>query len=317
MSNKSIKSIFQNLIEVAEQADSQAWSRDLDSRLPFKQVNSNTILEEPDGKIHLGIYDRDYREAVNLWDGLTQNKNFAQNIVIDMELLLDKLDGSEDQIIDLNKVKQSVNDLPELVLANMLTVRLNKSLKLNLETFRKHPYSPYTRNIARKNVEKIQEFALEYGLNIININLETKSFRLFPEKLDEIFFLNEEGKFSIDHNDLLDVRELILGAQGAQIYLSGGLLKASLNLNIVMQNDLNEVYMEFIPNKSSITIEMFNGDHFSIYTHALGVNLSITKSNIILLANNSNVDIKASLDPNSKLTVLDLAPESKIDIKRR
>jgi hypothetical protein len=199
----------------------------------------------------------------------------------------------------------------------MLTVRLNKSLKLNLETFRKHPYSPHTRSIAKNNVSKIKEFAEEYDLKLIDVNLSAKSFKLFPEKLDEIFFLNEEGRFAIDHNDLLDVREMILGAKGAQVYLSGGLIKSALNLNIIMQNDLNEVYMEFLPSNSSISIEMVNGDKFSIFTYVLGVNLSVSKSNIILLANGSNVDIKSSLDKNTKLTVLDLAPESQIDIKRR
>jgi hypothetical protein len=317
MDSKSVKSIFENLIEIAEQSDSQAWDEKTEEKFPFKHMPAKMVLEKPDGKIYLGIYDRDYKEAVNFWDGLMQDNKYSQNLIIDLEFLLDKLDGNEDQIINLEKVKESIKTLPETVLANMLAVRLNKSLKLNLETFRKHPYSPYTRSIAKNNVDKIKEFAEEYDLKLIDVNLATKSFKLFPEKLDEIFFLNEEGRFAIDHNDLLDVREMILGAEGAQVYLSGGLLKSALNLNIIMQNDLNEVYMEFLPSNSSISVEMMNGDKFSIFTYVLGVNLSISKSNIILLANNSNVDIKASLDKNTKLTVLDLAPESKIDIERR
>ncbi|MEB3316044.1 MAG: hypothetical protein VKK32_07515 [Candidatus Melainabacteria bacterium] len=317
MNFKSVKSIFENLIEIAEQADSQAWDEKAEEKFPFKQISTKMVLEKPDGKIHLGIYDRDYKEAVSFWDGLMQDNKYSQNLIIDLEFLLDKLDGNEDQIINLEKVKESIKTLPETVLANILAVRLNKSLKLNLETFRKHPYSPYTRSIAKNNVDKIKEFAEEYDLKLIDVNLGAKSFKLFPEKLDEIFFLNEEGRFAIDHNDLLDVREMILGAEGAQVYLSGGLLKSPLNLNIIMQNDLNEVYMEFLPSNSSISVEMVNGDKFSIFTYVLGVNLSVSKSNIILLANNSNVDIKASLDKNTKLTVLDLAPESQIDIKRR
>ena len=304
MNSKSVKSIFENLIDIAEQADSQAWDEKAEEKFPFRQMSTKIVVEKPDGKIHLGIYDRDYREAVSFWDSLMQENKYSQNLIIDLESLLDKLDGNEDQIINLEKVKESVNTLPEIVLANMLAIRLNKSLKLNLETFRKHPYSPHTRSIAKNNVDKIKEFAEEYDLKLIDVNLGAKSFKLFPEKLDEIFFLNEEGRFAIDHNDLLDVREMILGAKGAQVYLSGGLIKSALNLNIIMQNDLNEIYMEFLPTNSSINIEMVNGDKFSIFTY-------------VLLANNSNVDIKSSLDKNTKLTVLDLAPESQIDIKRR
>lgn len=315
MQPKTIKSIFENLVDIAEKADSQGWGEANEIKLPF--INNNKkILDKPDGKIHLGVYDRDYREAVSFWDGLMQENKYAQNLIIDLEFLLDKLDGNEDQIINLDKVKESISSLPETVLANMLAVRLNKSLKLNLETFRQHPYSPYIRSIAKNNVNQIQEFAKEYGLSLIEVNLNAKCFKSFPEKLDEIFFLNDSGKFSIDHNDLLDVRELILGAKGAQIYLSGGLLKQALNLNIIMQNDLNEIYMEFIPNKSHISIESFQGDKFSIQTHSLGVNLSISKSNIILMANNSRVDISAKLKQSTKLTVLDLAPDSQINIER-
>ena len=209
MDSKSVKSIFENLIEIAEQADSQAWDEKAEEKFPFKQISTKMVLEKPDGKIHLGIYDRDYREAVSFWDSLTQDNRYPQNLIIDLEFLLDKLDGNEDQIINLEKVKESVNTLPEIVLANMLTVRLNKSLKLNLETFRKHPYSPHTRSIAKNNVSKIKEFAEEYDLKLIDVNLSAKSFKLFPEKLDEIFFLNEEGRFAIDHSDLLDVRGML------------------------------------------------------------------------------------------------------------
>ena len=313
-SARSIKGIFENLIDLAVKSDSQALDERYFNR---SHVSILPVEEKPDGKIYLGVYDRDYQEIVNFWEGVTQSKILSHALILDLEFLLDKLDGSEDQVIDLQKVKQSIEVLPESVLENMLMVRLNKSLALNLDTYKRHPYSPFKRSLAKSNIEQIQSFADFYSLDLINVDLDSKAYKDFPELLDEIFFINDSGKYSIDHNDLIPVKELVLSGEDAYVYVSGGLIKEPTKLKIIIQNLNNEFNIEFLPAGSQLQFETASGDYFSIDSKDLGADLTYKPNNFSVKANNSNIDISGNINESFKLTMYDMGAESKINIFRK
>lgn len=314
MGKKSIKTMFENLIELAEKSDSQA----LDDKFYKKTSQCPCPVEQkPDGKLHLGIYDRDYQEIVSFWEGVTESKILSQGLIMDLEFLLDKLDGSEDQIIDLVKVKEAIAILPEKVLENMLIIRLNKSLSLNLDTYKRHPYSPFKRSLARSHIEQIQDFAEIYGLDLMKVDINSRAYENFPDHLDEIFFINESRKYAIDHNDLLPVKELILSGENAQVYVNGGLIKEPTSLKIAIHNKNNELNLEFLPAGSRLEFETLDGDYFSLDSIDLGADITYTPNNFSIKANHANIDISGNINETFKLTMYDMGPQSRINIFRK